>query len=754
MDMPRRLVAAVAAFLALHVLTAHWDPLDAWGIDALVYLPLWAQGLFILLGLLLVRHSTRERFIHVLAGLPSPIAPWTRTRSTVCFGSIVALAGVCLFILLPSATLLLGDGLLYVYELGSSTWDTVPRVGRAPFTFWTVWRVHELAGPLWKDAANAYRLISYASGVLYLLLSIWMSGTLGGNRIQKSVVLAFLLTPGFIQLFFGYVENYPLLFPAILLYLLLGIHALRRPSLLWLPSLVLGLIAPLHFALLTLFPSLLVLSTSGTEGSGALPGVGRTALRGALALCAALGVSLAVVLALGVDPLAYLADVRHSHILPLGGKLGSTQPYHTHAPGHIWDILNQYALVAPSALLTLLFLRRPRLSGSRTSTFLLSASCFPVLFTVVANPEIGAFRDWDAFAFAALPLTLYAAVALIEQLENPARLAHIAVLVCGAAALHTGASVVLNADPAWSASRFADLLAGSRLSEHARSYGWETLGTHHRLKADARSAVRAYEKAIEANPMNARYWVLAGGQYRSLGRLQEAREACEHAVDLDSTFSEAHVSLGVIFFELKQYGDAERHFERAITLRPDLAEAHSNMGNIHYVQGNDEKALASYEEALRLNPGLVEIHGNMGVVLSRLGRLEEAETHYRALLGQRPGSFDGHRNLGLLYEKLGRHEQALRHLQNALDLQPGTAWVHNSIAYSHYMLGRPDQAIQHYQSAVRLDPAFAGAHLNLGALYAEQGRSDSARSHFLEALELDPGHPQAPVIRQWLQTSP
>ena len=55
-----------------------------------------------------------------------------------------------------------------------------------------------------------------------------------------------------------------------------------------------------------------------------------------------------------------------------------------------------------------------RQKGSDEESFFAVAGLYPLLFNAMANPEIGAFRDWDALSFPALPLSLWAACALLR----------------------------------------------------------------------------------------------------------------------------------------------------------------------------------------------------------------------------------------------------------------------------------------------------------------------------------------------------
>ena len=62
------------------------------------------------------------------------------------------------------------------------------------------------------------------------------------------------------QLFFGYVENYALYMPGLLLYLHLGMRALQKRVPLYIPALLLGVLLALHRAFAVFGPSLLFLA--------------------------------------------------------------------------------------------------------------------------------------------------------------------------------------------------------------------------------------------------------------------------------------------------------------------------------------------------------------------------------------------------------------------------------------------------------------------------------------------------------------
>ncbi|MDP6779802.1 MAG: tetratricopeptide repeat protein [Candidatus Latescibacteria bacterium] len=604
MDIPRRLTVAVASFLALHVLVAYWNPLNLWGIDALAYLPVWSRWAFAMVGALLLIPQARGLVLRLAAKTPSSLSPWRNRRSFRVASILFALLSLLAFVSLRSEAHLLGDGLRLVRELGASVWVHVPRLDRAPLAFWIVETLDDLVATIGGSADTTYRIYSCVSGLIYVLLSLQVARNVGTAALERTVSLGFLLTPGLVQLFFGYVENYALLLSGILLYLYQSCLVLQGRRSPWVPSALLGALVPLHFSAASLAPSLLVLvlhwhrSTHRAPGSLAQAAIART--------LAQLGVApIATLVVFGLidfDVVGYLGDLRGSHFLTFSADPNLPHRYGLLSPDHLLDVLNQLLLVAPSALivLSLAVWRSPASDPFRS--FLLVTSAFPLLFTFVANPEIGAFRDWDVFAFAGLPLTLYGARILIDRIPDHGRLRHAGLLVCGAAALHSLAWVSVNADAASAEARFTHLLRHCNLSSGARSYGWETLGIRHYRGREPVRAVQAYKEAIAANPDNTRYHTNLGNLYLALGRFDDALAAHGQALRLAPGLGQIHMNLGAVYHKMGRYSDALEHYRRAIQQRPGLVGAHLNAGLAFRNLGQTDSARSHLTTVLQLDP--------------------------------------------------------------------------------------------------------------------------------------------------------
>ncbi|MDA0746579.1 MAG: tetratricopeptide repeat protein, partial [bacterium] len=716
---------ATGLFLLAHLLLAHWQsPYPFWGLDLLTYHPTWLQIPFALFASLLLLPPARDQILQLFKRL-SPLLDHRTGRAALSFILILALA--ILFYFFRSAVHLLGDGYLYLRELDNAVWNELPRVDRAPLTFWITRTLHNLGG----SAQTTYRIYSFASGLFYLALIFPIARTLGRNRTESIATGAFLLSAGFLQLFCGYVENYALLLPALLLYFLAGLRALQNQLSPWIPALALAFFLPLHFAFLAFLPSLALLLWLCEKPTGL-----RSIIRASAPLVTLPLIVLTILFMLGIHPFAYFKKLASGHLLPLFSEPDFYQPYRLFSLAHLLDVLNQQLLVAPAACLTIFLIRKQK-SLDPPQLFLLTATLFSLLFTFLANPEIGAFRDWDILVLPALPFSLWAARRIAVQNPDRNLLAHIALLLVGAAALHTALWIGLNANPTAAEHRYKNLLQNSQLSKHAGSYGWETLGIYYRNHNKLEHALEAYQQAIKASP-NPRHWFSTGTLQSTLGRKQEAIESYQKAIALKSDFAEAYSNLGNTYQDLKQYENAIASFQKSVDLNPNFADAYSNLGNALQAIGRTEDAIVYFQEAVAHKPDFAEARYNLGNVFLAQGQFEKAIPHYRQAIQINPNLSGAYYNLGNAYYNLSQFENALKNYLQALSLEPGLAEACFAAGNAYYGLGRFDDALKYYQKTIALKPDFLQVHARLGDIHFMAGRFDDAARAYQQVVALDP----------------
>ena len=601
-DNDTRTAIAVSSFLGLHVIAAWAESGALWGVDFLRY-AVWpwivsAVGVGLVFTTSLSAFSSVRRPLVRVATSPR-IAPF-----------LLLLAALCL----PSSRHVLGDGYLLIRELDAEAWETLTRTDRAPLTFWALIRVQRTLDALGGDAEMVYRTISIVSGVLYAGLSPLVASRLVDDRRRQSIITLSLLTGGYLQLFFGYAENYAPLYPGMLLLVLFLTKTLRRSQPLWPASLVLAVMCSLHFSAVFLFPSVLYAAYRAHRTHG----FARPLLE--VGLCPVL--ILLILWSIEFDFITYLAEAR-DHTLPLLDSTDGRSAYGFLSFLHFLDLLNACVLSAPAAILFLITTPVREYALDDTGALLLSLCLGPLLFVTIANPEIGAFRDWDVLALPALSLTALTAYTWSGRRPTSRSVGW----VVGAAGLHLLLWIGINAHPASAETRYQTLLNDTPLSTHGQVYGWETLGTLQRGNGDDEGAVRSYSRALEANPNHHRLWLLLGNAYQKLNRLEAAESAYQKTLDIRPHTSEAHSNLGVILVLRGEYQRALEHLDRATELRPDYPEAWMNRGVALANQGETGDAIDSLRRAIELDSSYGNAYRNLAMLYVRIGRQDSAQIY-------------------------------------------------------------------------------------------------------------------------------
>ena len=737
----------VGSFLTLHLLLGIWYPLCMWGGDMLAFYPVWIQSLFVFTSALLLIPATRRALVGwILEQTESSGDPPTPSRSyRICL--LLALVGGILFIGLHAKAHLLGDGYLYIRELDKGLWQATPRTDRAPLSFWMIRMFHQIGGSLWGSAETTYRIYSHASGILYLIQIPFVGWILGRDRPERIIIVGLLLTPGYLQLFFGYVETYPFLFPTILFFLLTGSLVLKKKLSLWVPSAILGILIPLHFMTAALVPSLLILAVLqiGIERKSGPLGFSwkRTCFRSMASLVVVPGLAIVIFYFIDYKPLNYLNKSPAFHLLSPFAVLDFSNHYPLFSFAHLRDVLNQYLLVAPAALITLGLVRRHVLFSDPDRKFLLTAFLFPILFTLITNPEVGAFRDWDAFAYPAVPFTLWAAVTLNRRIHERSDLIHTGILVGGATAMHTLLWIGLNANPGYAARRYADILEHCHLSGHARSYGWETLGSYYHLRGKDEEELHAYRQALEANSNNPRHWVSVGIKLCSLGEYQTGIDNFRKAIDLDPNFHDAYVNLSAAYNRLGEHETAIEFSQKAIELNPNLENAYINMGGAFLNLNQPETAVRHFQKSISLKPDNPDAYYNLGTAFQRMNEYETAIQNFQKTISLKPDYADAYLNLGAAYLSLNQIETAIHAFRKTISIKPENADAHYNVGISYLKLQQYKKAIEYFQKTISLKSDYTNAYSNLGAAYLNLQQYEKAIEYFEKTISLRPNDAEA-----------
>ncbi|NDC37349.1 MAG: discoidin domain-containing protein [Proteobacteria bacterium] len=320
-----------------------------------------------------------------------------------------------------------------------------------------------VAFPAW----SAIAAVSILSGVIFWGAAWGLARRLARTTGEYPIAYAFLLSGGFMQLFFGNIENYSLVTVGIALYLIAALDYLDARRGILAPAVALAVSCCVHLSAGWLAPSLLLLPVlryhSGTRTES--DNSSKMGWAYEYALVVVVGVlAIGTLLTVGY---VLKGDLQELSWSMYGGGDGSSwvpwshtsnyyEKYTLLSSQHILAVVNELSLLSPGALCILLgYLFASTLSGRHHDSkflFLLAASLSCLLYITLFNADlaylnVGYLNEWDLFSLPAVPfgcLALYC-VSNWEPTANRRRRILVAAFLIGA--IHTGAWIVSNSRP-------------------------------------------------------------------------------------------------------------------------------------------------------------------------------------------------------------------------------------------------------------------------------------------------------------------
>lgn len=599
-------------YLAIATLASMTERPFAWGINHLRYYSGWVHVVVAILLAMAASERVRTAVVDVLPRLRSPSARL-----------LLVAVGMTAFWAFRDTTHLLGDGYLLTRELEHG----FRKIANEPLSLWLMDRLLGSVRDAGVTAEQVYAFVSLLAGAAFLVLAPLVSRAL--SRSHAAAIAGLLVMPAYLYLFFGYHETYPLLYPLMLAYVWTANQSMTGRLAPSIPCAVLGLMAALHFTMATVALSAAVILAHEKDElrPGALVGRWRHAIPGALLFAFLLWLC-------DFDLADYRARAGGETILPLTGAATHGVPYPAFSIAHAWEFLNEVALVYLPALMMIPFVGRSFLA-TPLSLFLLAAAVPSFVVTFFGFTVIGAFRDWDALAFPALFLTLWAGVGLVQTRDGKT-VRTVTAVVFVTASVHLALWVGVNADPDRATHRFEEGLRFSALSPRARSFGWETLGAYYGSKDSLEAAADSYREAIRHAPDHPRYPNLLGYTQMRLGEPAAAVESFRRAIALDKSRHEPHLNLGLALVQLGRYDEAVDALRFAEQLQPDAPRVPFALGVALYAKGDLERAIAAYARSIALDPDNAAAHLNIGQLFGMVEDVNGQRRHFERVLELAP----------------------------------------------------------------------------------------------------------------------
>ncbi|MBE0644070.1 MAG: hypothetical protein IH600_08320 [Bacteroidetes bacterium] len=355
-----------------------------------------------------------------------------------------------------------------------------------------------------EDALYPFRWVSFAclaAVVAYILIT-------ARGRHRLALLLALAGTAG-VLLYSGYVEFYAPVFAAVTVYLIAAERAITGKSALWPVLLGFAVAVAAHYMALVLLPSLLLVVGYRSEPlRGRLRVLRHLDLRKGL-----LGGGVILAAWTVIYFLAGFADSPSRIVMPTVAQKSAAglQSYTLFSSWHLIDMLNLLMLLAPAALIALLWTWISSWRGRKFGDAVDAFHAMNVLafsgFAFFANASLGLARDWDLLSPLGIIVLLAALSALRRKYDDRAAvaLAMISVfLVLPWTQLHR--------DDNATADRFTRILQlddAHMFGDYALS-GYDALRKYRHRSGDLAGEIRLTERMIEILDYPQHYRELSG----------------------------------------------------------------------------------------------------------------------------------------------------------------------------------------------------------------------------------------------------
>lgn len=629
----RLLFFACGLIVLFHVWGAIEPAQENWGVHLFAfYGP--AAGLLasvLLAGLAFMLRQPRflpalERFVRRLSRPPLVLL------AAVSIGLLIALA-----LGFPAKLHLLGDGAILLRSIHPGIgWgdDLVRSFRNQPFMrvmYQWAMDFHTAGGDPFQPY-DVYVTIDIASAIVFVAFLFWFGKRLNRPPLDSVMLAGLLFLTAGTQFFFGYIENYVLLYITTAAYAVTGWMALERKVSVIVPIACLVAMIGFHLGCLIFLPSLLILIILRFRGD-------RVRLFSILA-----GIALAgavFMYAIGFNPADFMLHIGWGSVdfLQPFTAIGGSFAYPMFSFMHALDWFNSSLLTAPAGLLVcvILVVMQFRDKGWKqpASMFLLTTTACGLLFTWIVNSGLGLARDWDLFASFFIPMVVLEVFLFNHYL--PLKPVRYALLFCVAVtAIHCAAWIGINASEQRHLARMK-MLDDTRMLSLVQQLAYdESLANFFFDHGDYRSARGYYKhfmtidntnprivgniadvyrklgekdnyfamllRAVELKSRDPGVYSNLGVEYAGRGDTARAIEFNERALAVDSNQRLAHANLGILYTNIRQYPVAERHFTRAIELGMQEPIIFRYAGDVCLIQNEYERSLGYYDRYLQLAP--------------------------------------------------------------------------------------------------------------------------------------------------------
>ena len=210
-------------------------------------------------------------------------------------------------------------------------------------------------------------------------------------------------------------------------------------------------------------------------------------------------------------------------------------------------------------------------------------------------------------------------------------------------------------------------------------------------KGKYEKAAKKFEAALKKNPKMAEAHNNLGYSLRKqgAGNFDRSLSHYNRAIELNPQESRYFSNRGNIYFDLQQNDEALADYNHCIALNPRDKEAFANRGAIYGREGQWNQAINDLNQAIALDPDFFNAYMNRAVIHSMMEQRELAIRDYYRCLELEPDNDAIWNALAIEYQHLGDFEASVKALNTAITYNPqfGLYYVNRGISYKYLQRG-------------------------------------------------------------------
>jgi tetratricopeptide (TPR) repeat protein len=246
------------------------------------------------------------------------------------------------------------------------------------------------------------------------------------------------------------------------------------------------------------------------------------------------------------------------------------------------------------------------------------------------------------------------------------------------------------------------------------------VGEAHRLLGEFEDAIKAYDQAVELNPIFAPAYLGRALAQAGINPQADIQKDLDKAIKEDPGFADAYLQRAMFLLAQKKYAQAQEDVGKLGELRPGDPYVPLLEAGILLAQDKPKEALDKAVQANQMDITLLPVYYTLAEIYMAMNRYTEALGPAETYMRYRQGEDDpaGWALLGEARFKNGNVDGAMDALDRALELGRGSARIYLIRGEIFLSQGEAQQAINAFADGYRLDDRNFDINLGLGqALY-------------------------------------